>query len=627
MRLSVHHSVYAVFMSLLSSGLSCEGIRARQANLSDCSGPVVELGYGVFRGYFNETSQLNIYKGIRYAAPPIGALRWQKPSLPAVNRTQVTPAITFAPRCPQSPNAPLAPTYRFTTSGLINEDCLFLSIYSPQNATNLPVMFWIHGGGYGAGYGADDFSELITSNAHGFIVVVIQYRLGAFGFLSSAEVSRFGVANAGLHDMHFALAWVQKHIRAFGGDPGRVTIAGESAGGGAVMLQIMAYGGEEGVRYFRNAIVASPYLPMQWGYDGVAPTRSYDLFAEAAGCFDASGNETEGKVFACLQARDSITLQNASAQVSGRGKYGQWAFLPVTDGKLAQKRPSEQLLAGEVNGVRLLSGNNANEGPGFVPQNINSSEDFDIYLQSLFPLLDSKTLSKLASIYHIPATTPGPLFSTLGTTKPTALNQSEFAIGQQQRANNLYAETTFVCPSYWLASAYSSRKTGRATAAWKYQYSVPPSEHGADLDAYEAIDREALGLGTLSAGFRTAVQKIWGRFVVFDDPTLPAEVVEGIVTLPDGTLTGDHLTAAGEGVWPIWEGNGVAGYQMLNLNMTGGHETLVSWGGADGVKINVTQYAGPGLEARLDIVDAWSWEGYRGARCDFWADIGKLVPE
>ncbi|TVY26803.1 Lipase [Lachnellula hyalina] len=624
MRLLATHSRYAVFLFLLSSGILCEG-------LTGSSSPVVDLGYGIFEGYFNETSQLDIYKGIRYASPPVGELRWQKPEPPAVNRTKVTPAVTFAPRCPQSPNAPLSATYNFTASGLGNEDCLFLSIYSPQNATNLPIMFWIHGGGYGSGYGVDDFSELVMSNAHGFIVVVIQYRLGAFGFLSSSEVSESGVPNAGLHDQHFALEWVQKYIGNFGGDPARVTVAGESAGGGSVMLQAMAYGGTEGTEYFNNAIVASPYLPMQWDFDGVAPTQSYALFAQAAGCLDAAGgNETDGNVFACLQAKDSITLQNASAQVSGHAKYGQWAFLPVTDGEFVQKRPTEQLLAGEVNGVRILSGNNADEGPGFVPQSIETNEDFDVYLQDLFPLMDNETLSKLALIYNIPATIPGPLFSTLGTSNPTALNQSEFAIGQQQRANNLYAETTFVCPSYWLASAYSSQQTGPAKQSWKYQYSVPPSEHGADLDAYEAIGREALGLGTLSTGFRTAVQKIWGRFIVFNDPTLPAPIVKNIVTLPNGTLTGDNLTAAGEGFWPTWEGdsnNGAASYRMLNLNMTGGHETHISWDSADGVTINVTQYAGPGLSARFDIVDAWSWEGDRGARCEFWADIGELVPE
>jgi len=99
----------------------------------------------------------------------------------------------------------------------------------------------------------------------GFVTVAIQYRLGAFGFLSSADLVKDGrgVANAGLHDMRFALQWVQKHIEQFGGDPSQITIMGESAGGGAVMLLAMANGGEEGTSLFKRAIASSPYLPTQ----------------------------------------------------------------------------------------------------------------------------------------------------------------------------------------------------------------------------------------------------------------------------------------------------------------------------------------------------------------------------
>jgi hypothetical protein len=255
--------------------------------------------------------------------------------------------------------------------------------------------------------------------------------------------------------------------------------------------------------------------------------------------------------------------------------------------------------------------------------------------------MNSTLLSSLQSIYAIAPTTPGPLFSTLGSSDPTALNQSEFGIGQQQRADNLYAETTFVCPSYWLAGAYSNSNSGSDLGnggggkgetekkAWKYQYSVPPSEHGADLDAYYAINREALGYGTLSPGFRAAVQLIWGRFIIFDDPTLPSQTIKTITTTSNGTATGDDIFAAGTGNWPVWKGEeeGGNGYKMLNLNMTGGHETKILWSSADGVKFNVTQYAGPGLTAKFNIVDAWAWEGGRGERCKFWADIGEFVPE
>jgi hypothetical protein len=264
--------------------------------------------------------------------------------------------------------------------------------------------------------------------------------------------------------------------------------------------------------------------------------------------------------------------------------------------------------------------------------------------------MNESILSVVEKTYAIPPTVPGPPFSTLGNSGPTALNQSEFGIGQQQRANNLYAETTFVCPSYWLASAFSSspsyKKAKRSRLSreaeggylkertankqsWKYQYSVPPSEHGADLDAYYAFNREALGEGTLSPGFRTAVQEIWGRFVIYNDPTLPSSAIKAITMSSNGTTTGDKLAAAQTGNWPVWEGglDGKGRYAMLNLNMTGGVPTQIEFVSAGGQIINVTQYAEPGLTANLAIVDAWSWEGGRGKRCQFWADMAQYVPE
>jgi carboxylesterase type B len=120
-----------------------------------------------------------------------------------------------------------------------SEDCLFLNVQSPANASNLPVLIWIHGGGYGAGNGRQDFSDLLNTNGNNFVVVSIQYRLGPYGFLASDELNRRGVVNAGLLDQVFALQWVQTYIRYFGGNPSAVTISGESAGGGSVMLMDM----------------------------------------------------------------------------------------------------------------------------------------------------------------------------------------------------------------------------------------------------------------------------------------------------------------------------------------------------------------------------------------------------
>lgn len=204
----------------------------------------------------------------------------------------------------------------------------------------------------------------MNTNNNSFVTVVIQYRLGAFGFLSSSEIAHKGALNAGLLDQHFTLEWVQQYISLFGGDPSRVTIAGESAGAGSVMTQAMAYGGSEGTQYFQNAIVNSPYLPMQYAYNDFVPEQYYYQFAAKAGCLERTGDVGRGNeltggegVFECLVSMDSLTLQEANSNVTLlEAPYGQWAFLPVTDGTFLQSRPSEQLLSGKVNGLRMLSG-------------------------------------------------------------------------------------------------------------------------------------------------------------------------------------------------------------------------------------------------------------------------------
>ena len=163
--------------------------------------------------------------------------------------------------------------------------------------------------------------------------------------------------NAGILDQNFALQWTQQHVDKFGGDPRSVTISGESAGGGAVMLQNMAYGGTLGTSLFEQSIVASPYLPMQYGYADWIPSQPFYAFAYQSGCFGGgpSFNESQS-ILACLRNKDTYILQQVNAIVSGTGRYGTWGFLPVTDGDLIQDLPSRQLASNKVNGARMLSG-------------------------------------------------------------------------------------------------------------------------------------------------------------------------------------------------------------------------------------------------------------------------------
>jgi carboxylesterase type B len=136
-----------------------------------------------------------------------------------------------------------------------------------------------------------------------------------------------------------------------------VTISGESAGGGSVMLQGMAYGGSLGDSLFRSAIAASPYLPKQYAYNDRLPTQSYYAFAYHAGCHIG----TTQSLFDCLLSKDTATLQISSAAVTATTTYGAWAFLPVTDHVMIQDEPSSQLLKKKLNGRNLLVGNNASK--------------------------------------------------------------------------------------------------------------------------------------------------------------------------------------------------------------------------------------------------------------------------
>ena len=125
------------------------------------------------------------------------------------------------------------------------------------------------------------------------------------------------------------------------------------------MLQAMAFGGTLGDSLFTNALAASPYLPQQYRYDDVVPSQKYYAFASAAGCLapsESPQNITSDSIFRCLVKKDTITLQNASATVSGSSRYGTWAFVPVTDGSFVQQLPSQQLLKMQVNGNSILVG-------------------------------------------------------------------------------------------------------------------------------------------------------------------------------------------------------------------------------------------------------------------------------
>ncbi|KAK3991556.1 lipase 4 [Cladorrhinum sp. PSN332] len=563
----------------------------------------IDLGYASYTGIYNASKSLTVWKGIRFAAPPVGKLRWQAPQPPSVvNRTTVQAPIVadkFGNACPQVLSNKPGNNLVFMPG---NEDCLFLNVWSPFNMTKkklLPVLVVIHGGGYGLGDGSRDMSEFIGSNAGRIVVVGIQYRLGVFGFLASPEVKSKGVLNAGLLDQRFALEWVQRHIEKFGGDKERVTVQGLSAGGGSVLLHAVWDGGKDGERLFKNLIAASPWVPTQPYYNDTGVVRDYTNFAALSGC--SSGQ----KAFDCLVGRDSLVLQYAAHLVSTNPPTPPWK--PVTDGAHITEPPSVVLHNGPVNGLRVLVGNNANEGPLIPPTNITTQNDLIAWLKQNFPNLSQTNITNILAAYpagegSVSLNITG--YETNGYGPGTAVNISQVATGQQQRCFNIYAEAEVICPSYWLASAFSRQNK----SAYHYQYSVPFAIHAADISAYYGPPTENQGPDLVNA-FR----KIYGNFITNNNPSLSNQDANGL-----SSLTSNASNAASD--WPPWTDANPA---LLNLNQTGG----VSYTAVSLIGVPVTQSRGPELRNNFTLADAYSWEGGRGERCEFWRKLSLHVPQ
>jgi carboxylesterase type B len=300
-------------------------------------------------------------------------------------------------------------------------------------------------------------------------------------------------------------------------------------------------------------------------------------------------------------------LQNASFQVSEAKPFGVWAFLPVTDGAFVQQRPSAQLLARAVSGKRILSGHNANEGVPLSPPTVTTVEGFRSYIRTTFPSFDADDIAEVEAQYAydgdaLPTNPNAPKFETTGTSGPTAVSQSGFGTGQTQRVFNVFAEYAFDCPAYWLASAFPQ--------AWKYQYSLPPAYHGADLSAYWSLQNPAAP----GKAIKRAVQKIWGNFIINNSPVISVEDATGGMR--------NATVPVGYGGLMKWDQWSESRQTMLNLNTTGGVPST----NKVTEHLSITTFLEPGVTNKFALVDAYAWEGGRGKRCAWWRRMGESVP-
>jgi para-nitrobenzyl esterase len=295
--------------------------------------PIVVIGGGAVRGVAGPGGYT--FRGLPYAAPPTGDLRWRPPQ-PSTDWDGVRDATRFAPSCPQ-PASPFAPPAPFS------ENCLYLNVSTPtlHRGADRPVLVWIHGGGFTEDASRNyDGSQLA---AEGIVVVTINYRLGALGFLAHpALASRPGgpAGNYGLMDQQAALRWVQRNIARVGGDPHNVTIAGQSAGGVAVLAQLVS---PTARGLFQRAIVQSGAFALTQQSRADADAAG-EAFAAKAGCEDQTAH--------CLRQLPVAALVS---------NFPGAAIPGVIDGAVLRESIGTALAARRFARVPILNGINHNE--------------------------------------------------------------------------------------------------------------------------------------------------------------------------------------------------------------------------------------------------------------------------
>lgn len=451
------------------------GVTGVSASAADHAGPrllplVVRTHDGLVRGL--RTTLAREFLGIPYAAPPVGSLRWRPPK-PAARWRGVRPARKFGANCAQTGSIGTGVLATSTA-----ENCLFLNVYTPRavrpgsRRPGLPVMVWIHGGGFTGGAGKIYDGAVIAKKGR-VIVVTINYRLNAFGFLALSSLdSERGNSSGdyGLMDQQAALRWVRANARAFGGNPRNVTIFGESAGGASVcanMASPTAFG------LFRRAIAESGCLfPAQ-------PKKAADQ--QGAALAASLGCTHPASAAACLRRKPASAILKADAA-------GSWG--PVVSRPTLPKAPITAFLTGRYDHVPLLQGTNHDEGRFFV------GLEFD---------LAGHPITKK----QYPALIKGRFGAKVGAQVLAKYPLSGYR-SPDLAYSAVFTDSSFSCP----ALGADALAAGSGVYGYEFSDPNPPNDFGIKFTF------------PLGAAHSTELQYVFGRIPVFDSapPFKPAQL-------------------------------------------------------------------------------------------------------
>lgn len=433
---------------------------------------------------------VTVYRGIPFAAPPVDDLRWRAPA-PAPRWQGIRDASSFGPACPQ----PERDNRAGGRADIQSEDCLTLNVWAPEGARNLPVMVWIHGGGHRVGSGSFPIYDGAALARQGVVLVTINYRLGLLGYfahpaLTAENTGGEPLGNYGFMDQIAALEWVKRNIAAFGGDPSRVTVFGESAGGASIIYLLTS---QRAHGLFQRAIVQS----------GGGLQRPGSLTEQ-----EQAGIESAARIGLPLTA-SAAELRAASAEqwTAALGSLEGLGFGAFIDGRLITEAPSQAFAAGRAVDVPLMIGANDNEA------NVITSLGAGAALNALGPRLPA-----LRSLY-------GPV------------SEDEFT-------RQALGDAFFVAPAAWVAAQTAS---GAPSYLYHFTYvidrrrgAVAGANHGTEIPfIFQTWDRLPIPPAFITQQDRAFGEMISSCWVSFAHTGVPT--CDGAPSWPAYSADADRL--------------------------------------------------------------------------------------